>query len=778
MRWGRLLRVFGILVALAVVVVAGLGLWLLRSGLPRRSGEAAIPGLGAEASVAFDGFGTPYVRAASALDAAAALGWLHANDRLFQMELTRRAATGRLSELFGQRALRFDRRIRRLGIPRAIDRLLASASPETRALLDAYARGVNAWIESRGSDLPPELRLLRRRPEPWRPADSVGVIFVMARTLSPILDPPELERFRWLRAFGTERARELAGDREAVVFPEIAELAAKLEGEAEPLGARAEGAGLGSNNWAVGPARSASGHALVANDPHLGLGLPNVWYPASLDAPDYRAVGTTLPGAPGVVLGRGPRVAWAVTNLYVDDVDLFFEELDAAGTHVRRGDRWLPIERRVDRIRLDDGREVEVEVLATDRGPLLAADPAEGLPPRSVAWTGWEPGDQLAAFVALARAASVDEVPAAVAGYAFPAQNLVAADADGGLLWTPLGRSPRREGLDGVFPAPGWIPEVGWRGLVPAGENPVLRDPEDGFLATANSFLPVEQPEWFEGDFDTPYRMERIREVLASRDDWSVEAFARLQTDVVSTWARELVAGIGTAYEGDAGRAARALAAWDGAMAERGPSALFALVERELQRAVFEDEARIAGLPRFGTRWRLARLLAGEGSEEWFDDVSTAAVETRAETVAAALDAAWRRGVELWGGDVAGWDYAGIHTLTLDHPLGSLPFAARWLERGPFPLPGTATTVLALHGPWVGDRIDITYGPSMRLVTDAADPSSTRSILPGGQSGHPFDAHYDDQLPLWLAGELRPLPWSRDAIDAAAVSTLTLRPAR
>ena len=773
----RVTKVVGVVLVVLVLAAAGAFLWLRASGRAQRSGRSTLAGLAAPVTVRFDAYGVPAVTAGSARDAAAALGWLHANDRLFQMEMTRRAAVGRLAELFGERALGYDLRVRRLGFPRAVERLLASASPETRADLAAYAAGVNAWLAARGSDLPPEFRLLRRRPEPWRSADSVAVIFVMARMLSPVSEPDEDEAFRFLAAFGPERARELVGAPDAVIFGEVAALARATKARPAELGGRPEGPGLGSNNWAVAPARSAAGHALVANDPHLGLGLPNVWFQATLRAPDYEATGMTLPGAPAVVLGRGPRVAWACTNLYVDDVDVFVEKLDASGSQVLRGESWVPVTVDHDTVRLDDGTTRAVEVRSTDRGPLLDADPERGLPARSIAWTGWQPGDQLATFAALARARSVEDVPAAVAGYSFPAQNLLAGDADGHLLWTPLGRAPARFGWDGHFPAPGWRADVGWSSLVAAADNPVLRDPPEGLLATANSFLPVPQPRWFEGSFDTPFRVDRIRALLSARRDWTVASLGALQHDVVSLWARRVVALIGTGYEGEAGRAAGVLAAWDGSMSGHGPAALFALLERQLLRDVFDDEAKQAALPRFGTRWRLLRLLEGRLSESWFDDVSTSAVEDRRATVARALAEAWREGTQRWGEDVAAWPWGEIHTLTLDHPLGSLPLLGRWFVRGPLPLPGSPTTVYALGGPWRGEAVDISYGPSMRFVTDAADPEATTAVLPGGQAGHPGDPHYADQLPLFLAGETRPVPWSERAIARAAVASLELAPA-
>ncbi|HEX9799385.1 MAG TPA: penicillin acylase family protein [Thermoanaerobaculia bacterium] len=772
----RTLRIAAAAVLAALLALVAAAVAIARSGRPQRQGTAPLAGLAAPVEVRFDQAGVPAVRAGSAADAMAALGWVHANDRLFQMEVTRRAAGGRLAELFGERALEFDRRVRRLGFGDGAARLLAAASPQTRELLAAYAAGVNAWLAARGGDLPPELRLLRRRPEPWRPEDSVAVINVMARTLSPVVDPPEHELFRLLAAFGPERARELALDPRSTIFDEVVALARAVARPAAELGERAEGAGLGSNNWAVAASRSATDSPLLANDPHLALGLPNVWYQARIVAPDYDAAGMTLPGAPAVVLGRGPRVAWACTNLYLDDVDVFVERLDERGERVARAGGWAPIAVERQTIRAGD-RAVEVEVRRTDRGYLLPADAERGLPARSVAWTGWQPADQLAAFVALARAATAAEIREVVAPYVFPAQNLVVATAGGEILWTPLGRGPRRVGWDGRFPAPAWRADVGWDGLVPSEENPVLIDPPSGEIATANSVLPVERPAWFGEDFDTPFRLDRIRERLASRRDWTVAELVALQTDDVSRWARLVVANLGDGYTGDAAAAAAAFAAWDGRMAASGPAALFALVERELQRAIFDDEAERAGVPRFATRKRLLALLEGRMSAAWFDDVGTDAVEDRHAILQRALAAAWRAGVARWGERVGEWPYASLRRLVLDHPLGGLPGIGRWLNRGPFAVPGSATTILAFGGPWRGDAIEVTYGPSMRFATDAADPESTLAILPGGQSGHPFDRHYDDQLADFLAGRARDVAWSEAEIARATVSTLRLEPA-
>lgn len=773
----KLVRVVLVVLLLLAALAAGGFYWLKSAGLPQREGGAALAGLQAPVDVRWDRWAMPYVHASTAADATAALGWLHANDRLFQMEISRRAAAGRLSELFGERALSFDKKVRRLRVYAAAEKLVAAASPESRDLLAAYAHGVNAWIASHRHDLPPEFRLLTAKPEPWRPADSMGIVFLMARQLSAIFEPNEEELFGFLREFGPERARELAGTPQAQVIDEVARLASETPAAGEAAAANPEGAGLGSNNWAIAPARTATHSALVANDPHLGLGIPGVWYQAALRAPDYDVSGMTIPGVPGVVLGRSADLAWAMTNLYVDDVDLFVERLDVTGTKVLRGEEYVPIAVEKARVRLDDGEEVEFEIRSTDRGPLLEPDPVHGLPARSVVWSGYEPADQLLALMNLARAKSISEVQAAVAPYSFPPQNLVVGDRDGHILWTPIGRAPNRFGWDGRFPAPGWKSEYGWAGLLPAAENPALVDPPAEAIATANSFLPVPLPAWFQEEFDTPFRADRIRERLAMKNDWTPATVAALQTDATSLWAQWLVPKLAGDHAGDAAKAWVALQGWDGEMRERGAPALFALVERHLQQAIFQDEATAAKLARFGNRWRLLRLLDGRMSADWFDDVSTPAKEDRAAAVEAALAAAWQEGERRWGPKVAEWPYAGIHNLTLDHTLGSAPFFGRLFNRGPFPLAGSATTVMAFGGPWKGDQMDVEYGASMRLVNDLGDADRGLSILPGGQAGHPWDPHYADQLPLYLEGGTRPVPWSEGAVEKATVTKLRLVPA-
>lgn len=757
----RLLRLAAVLLAVAVLALGATFLWWRSKGLPQREGSAQIPGLSVPVEVRFDDWGMPDVSAQTAEDAAAALGWLHANDRFFQMEMGRRAAAGRLSEVYGERTLEVDRHFRELRTRRTAERLFPTFSAESRGLLEAYARGVNAWLQARGSDLPPELVLLGVHPEPWTPADSVGFQMLMANDLSFWNDRPEEERFRWIVAFGPERARELMDDPQAEIAPEIAELASQAAaGKAGETDVRP--GPPGSNNWAVGPSRSVNGHALVANDPHLGLRLPGVWYQVALHSPTYEASGMTLPGLPNIVLGRGPDLAWAFTNVMLDDHDLFFERLDSSGDRVERDGEWRPIEVERETIVVKGAKPVELVLRSTDRGPLLEADPSRGLPARSLAWTADLPQDPLAAMTAVARAHDVRELPNVIAGFVCPAQNLVAADRAGHLLWTPIGSAPLRRRGNGRFPSPGWTSAYGWDGVRPRQENPLVLDPPDALLATANARVadPAAFP-WLSNDYDTSHRTDRITARLRERPQWALADLGTIQTDVTSLYAREMIAAWKDAYSADAGRAYALLAAWDGTMSGSGAPVLFAYASREVGRAIFGDEAKAHGLEPFAARERVEALFEGRMSDAWFDDVSTPAHESRHDILERALAASWKAAVARFGDDPAKWDLLQLQSITFDHPLGSLPIIGSRLSRGPYPLGGSSTTVDAAFAAWRGEgqneRLDVIEGPSMRLLQDAADPAATLSILPGGQSGHPFDRHYDDQLPLYLAGKLRPV---------------------
>ncbi len=777
------------------------------SGLPQRAGHARLAGLEAPVAVRFDRFGVPHVAAASALDAAAAIGWLHANDRMTQLELGRRAARGTLAELAGAVALGVDQMAWELGLADLAHAQWEASGDESRARLEAYARGVNAWLAQRGADLPPGLRLLRFRrgpPEPWTPIDSLCFGALMTRDLS-LMVKVEQDRLRTLAQLGPEALRTLfAEGRDWPIAPAAQALASEwreqhadwLEEIEAFLADEAGGERDGSNAWVVDGSRTRDGGALLANDPHLALQLPSPWYQVQVRAPGWQAAGVTLVGLPEVVIGQGPALAWGFTNAGLDQSDLLHELVEGDAVRRSGGLEALAIERRMAPVR--SGAPAEQLRRRSEHGPLLGG--------ASLLWAAYEPFDATALFRELARARSLDDVRAAGAGFVAPAQNLLAATADGAILHTVVGAAPRRKQHSGWLPVPAAGGENGWRGFDVGVERWWRSAPDDGVLTSANDdWRAPEARDEHLGEFDVPHRARHAHRTLVARADWTPEAFADLQRDTRSLFALEVVAQVASRWRADdpdadapaeadapepderALRALELLLAWDGTMeSDSAAAALYVRLEKRLGNLIFGDTAFARWLALgFGyhRRARLAAALDGRLDPSWWRldaalprgsghplegtrEASDAAV-ARA-VVELALAEAWSDAERAFGPDPSAWRYE--HRLHLHHPLSALPLVGHLWSRGPWDVPGSATTLNAFAGS------PVRHGPSLRWIADPRTPDRSRIALLGGQSGHPFDPHYDDQLADYLAGRTRAIAWSATAIEAATVATLELRP--
>lgn len=778
-RLPRVLRWLALgLAVLCVGLAAGL-LWWVSTGRPTRSGTVVVPGLVAAVEIHFDDAAVPHVWATDERDLARSMGYLHASERLTQMELGRRYARGTLAEVLGAELEGVDRRSRELRFAESALRNVARLGERSRLWLDAYAEGVNSRIDE--GKRPPLLVLLGVRPEPWTPADSLGFAALMAFELASGLDQ-EFHRLALHRQLGP-RLADLAGwdgldtGREGVPFADgFPGDAGRRDGTPEPR------AGGQSNNWAVGPERSTSGHALLAGDPHLALGLPPRWYQVRLSAPGYDVQGFTLPGIPLVIVGQSPLRAWSVTTTGLDAEDSFVEDYDPTTGTVLRGEQRVPVERRLETIERRGADPVQLDLLRTDIGPLLPPDEARGLPWRSLAWSLYESGDPLAVFFALAGARDLEEVFAAAEGYVAPAQNLTIAEASGAIAYTVIGRRPDRGLGDGRLPAPAWDKRFHWRGLRPAAENPRVVQPADGVLATANA--DVRPPGYvaaagapFTADFAHPSRRDRILDALRARSDWDVASMAQLQLDRRSPYALELVRAIGTEFDGSedeadregARKAVELLSSWDGRVEGTGAALLFqvsvAALVSQTQEALLGEGPSSFGM----LRDALPRLVARDAG--WLGD-------GRDRRVAHALARAWARCVVLGGPDPSTWRLEDHQSLELEHGLSALPILGPLLARGPFGLGGHDSTVNVAWTRGRGEGLAVVGGASLRFVADAADPDRSVAILPGGQSGHPFDDHYDDQVTDWLEGRMRPMAFGREAVLQRSASRLDLVPAR
>ncbi len=706
---------------------------LARRSLPRTGGALRLECLEAPVEVIRDIHGIPHVYAEGRRDLARAMGFVHAQDRLAQMEGIRRFAFGRLAELAGPAALDLDRRARRLRLRWAAEQDVAAFDSDTAAIAAAYCEGVNAFIET--GPRPFELRLARIRPEPWAPVDVAAPGQVFAASLSG----------NW----EVELARSRLPD------GVVAELPGHPPGH--PVqGISTAGMRGASNAVAVAGSRTASGRPLLANDPHLLLGLPAIWHAMHLVWDGGECAGFTVPGAPVVILGRTREVAWGMTTSMVDTQDLFAERIEPGDPPRYEVDgEWRDAEVVREEIQVRGGDPVVEEVVVTRHGPLVDGR-------HSLAWTHHRPGETLRSLLELMESRSLDDADRALDRFAGPPHSFVLADSDGEVAYRLAGGPiPVRARGDGSTPLPGWDSANDWRGVLDPGELPHVRNPENGVVASANNRI-ADLP----GEYLSGYRARRLTELVDGRTGLTPGDLAEAMLDLRSLPGLELAA----ATQGLTGRdeletrALELLLAWDGDLgAASAGGAVYGALVPALEREAWE--ARFPGVdppPGFFERARpaLIRGLA-ERNDGTFPDG-----ETWESVFARALTAA----VAALGPDPAGWRRGRLHRLHLRHALDRRGLR-RLLSRGPFSRGGDVDTVSLLTE--VGGAM---IGASMRAVYDLSDPDGTRIALCGGQSGHPASPHYDDLLRGWLDGEYVELPMSRGRVEALVESRALLCP--
>ena len=759
----------GALVLLAALGVAG-ALW---ATLPPRQARVAIDGLAAPVTITFDQYGIPRIRAASMADAMTALGYVHARDRLFQMELMRRVAAGRLAAIVGPTALPLDREMRTLGLARAARADLAALPAATRALLAAYARGVNAFIAAHGRFAAPAFLWLGA-PKPWRPADSL----LWAKTMGLWLSlnwRQELARWQLARHAHLSRAAILAlwphqheaGRPDAALAPgplapdplgarRLAALTARAIAAALPsFPAAFTQPDAASNAWAVDGRHSATGQPLLAGDPHLGFGFPSLWYLVRIDTPHTTLVGATAPGVPGVVLGRNRHIAWSFTSTGADVQDIFVETPVGQGDYATP-DGPRPFHVRTERIRVRGGKAVLLKVRSTRHGPVISDlfDPSG--PVLAVAMANLQPGDTAAeGLLALDQADSVAQAGQAAALISSPVQNLIVADASHiGLFVT--GRVPLRRAGDGAMPVDGASGADDWIGWASGAALPRIVDPPSGRLLNANNRVaPADFPVFLGRDWFADWRARRIRALLRRKMDhgerFTLGDFVSMQRDVTSLFARALLPDLLAVPPppGPAGVALRLLAGWHGAMRRDLPQPLIfqawtrRFYQLVMQRAQIppQDAGFVAPL----TEFLPAVLGPGRvrGGGRWCGGDCAPLLRTALEQAVAGL-------VARFGPDPAAWRWGTAHRAVFADPLlGRIPLLGR-LARFAIAAPGSATTIDAAATP-VG-HFTAVHGPEFRAVYDLADLDASRFIMAPGQSGNPLSRFADDLLRRWRDG--------------------------
>lgn len=732
------------------------------------SGELTATGLQAPVEVLRDRYGVAYLSADSLQDLWFAQGFVTAGERLFQLDLALKQANGRLSELFGELTIEDDRFTRTIGINRAGTRIAAGWDDVSRGMIARFREGVHAWIGAMPAP-PVEYVLLDAQPDVPDDDASWGACWAMfSWALSGNWDL-ELLRVHLAAELGEEAAGRLLPPLSGhPVGPAAGRLAGELLQEL-PRAPRSQG----SNEWAIAGSRTASGMPLLANDPHLLVQQPGAWIEFHLRAPGYEARGVAAPFTPGIVLGTTAHHAWGATNVCGDVQDLYLERLNDDGTAARYEDRWEPLTVHREEIHVRGSEEPIVhEVRATRHGPLLDSYLTGRLRPAklqldgtyALRWVGAEHSIRPSALIDVANVTSFEGFREAARALECPGQNIVYADVDGTIGYQCTGLHPVRRAGDGTTPVPGWTDEYEWEGFLPFEELPFAVDPDRGYLVTANDRIHDEgYPHLIGHDFHAPDRAARITELLAEHSDHTVETCRRIQADTVSISARTLVPRIPIGHDDARGL----LEGWNhDVTAGSAAAALWEVLLDELARRVVGGKEPFVAeylSDRELFRCRALPRLLDEGHlpREQLDD---------------AVDAAWRRCVDAMGPDPSSWRWGDLHRARFVHPLGRMPGLEPLFVAAEHRLGGDEQTVN--NAGFEGDGPFAVYVvPSWRVVYDLSDLDASRGILPTGQSGNPASPHWNDQTEAWAAGDLRPLPFTRPAVEHAATERLALIPA-
>jgi penicillin amidase len=767
-----------VLLLVASAVLAGL--LLVYRPLATIDGEYRLLGLDQRAEVLRDSHGVAHIYAQTAHDLFYLQGYVTAQDRLFQMDLYRRAGAGRLAEVLGEPGLEADRLMRTYGLARVSGQELGILREDSRAALSAYADGVNKLLEQRGESLPLEFVILGYRPYKWTPLDSVIVAKLQAYDAATN-SSQELLRADLASRFGTEvlptlfpdpslRAAPIDQDAWAAVAPHLSSTTAHPGEAALRAVLPAAGPSAGSNCWALAGSRTASGKPILAGDTHLAVRNPSIWYEIGLEAAGYKMAGFSFAGVPGVVIGHNDRIAWSLTYAYTDTQDLFVERQDPSdprrfeyrgafepATVVREA---ISVKGRAD--------PVMVDVAITRHGPIITPVLEGQTAQLALRWTALDPGRSLDFVFGVARARNWEEFRAAAADFRGAAVSACYADVDGHIGYQLIGQLPARRG-DGRMPVPGWTGEYDWTGTLAANTNPSVLDPQAGVIVNSND-RPTQDPAavGYVGDWDPGFRATYIAGRLSRVEKASVAEMRALQADLTSLpVSRFREAILAARPNGElASRAQRLVRDWDGSLTLDSAAAavyegwLVNMVDRTFRPKLGDDLYR-----RYVTEARAAFALyrlVPRADHPWFAEAGDSGARGRDAIAALALDDAVSDLSARMGGDPARWSWGRLHTITFAHPLAIGPLALL-LNIGPLERPGDDDSVNDA-GYDLAEPFTLDAHASQRMIADLADLDASLSVTPEGQSGQPGSKYWGDQTRLWASGDYKPMRFSRDRL--------------
>lgn len=734
-----------------------------------------LDGLKGNVEIKFDDQMIPHIFAEDETDVFFAQGFITAKDRLWQLDFQTRFASGRLSEVIGSKAIDVDKYQRRMGMVYGAENMLKGMKndPEMTAVMEAYAAGINAYIESLDSeDYPIEFKILNYKPEKWETLNSALLLKLMSATLSS--GSNEFYMNNIVHEFGPEIVENLFPDypfREDPIIPEgtkwdfkplaIPEPPVLLTHQATKFRTREKIEGIGSNNWAVSASKSATGFPLLANDPHLDLSLPSIWYQIQLATPGSNVYGVSLPGAPGVIIGFNNKVAWGVTNVDADVLDWYqIKFKDSTKKEYWYNNKWNKVTERIESISIRGGETIKDTVYYTHHGPVVYM---EGQKPAAYAkthnipeghalrWVAHDPSNEFRAIYLLNRSKNYDDYRQAITFFNAPAQNFIFASADNDIAITPNGYFPLKYREQGKYILDGSLPENDWHGRIPAAHNPTVKNPRRGFVSSANqSSTDPTYPYYINWEFAPYERGHRINKRLTVMNQVTVDSLRNLQNDNYSILAENirpvLLKGVNPEKLNATQKEAFEIAAkWNKFYnADEVGASIFEIWRLKLERNIWADEFTKPGKPmRYPSRDRMVEMLINEPDARWFDNIETPAKESSQDIIHLSFIAAIDSLQTKYGPISNEWQWGNVKHSHVPHLAKIAGFGTKFINNG-----GSKTTVNAMSE---------SNGPSWRMVVALGKDVKAYGLFPGGESGNPGSFYYDDMVDNWSKGKLNEL---------------------
>lgn len=778
---------------LVFLLIAGIiGYRSLISSVPEENGEFSSVSISDNITIYFDSLAIPYIQTSTESDAAFALGFLHARERLFQMDLARRAGEGKLSEIFGSATIPFDKLFLTVGMKRIADSMFAACDEQTKIILQAYADGVNFYLGDKEKKLPIEFNILNYEPSNWKPQHSLIIVRMMAWELN-IAWWEDVAFTHIYQKLGEELTKELLPD-----YPEnspaiMDQIPTALLSNAKSLvsidrGYREfmnfTGTNIGSNNWVVNGAKSSSGKPIIANDPHLAYQAPGRWYAAVINGGAWNAAGVTLPGIPGIVIGKNNSISWALTNVMADEADFYLEKIDSSGNNYFVDGKLLPLKTFADTIFVKDSSFIIHEWKETHRGPIISTlHPLEILFPNehqknlqlSMRWVGRESSNEYQAFYKINLAQNWDEFSTALETFYVPGQNFIYADTSGNIGYVCGGKIPIRTNLNPMLFSDGTSSENDWKGFVKYDEMPKLFNPQKNFIATANNLTSRTFNHYIGNLWEPSSRIERIEELLTAKQTHSAENFISYQNDITSPFAKKITPHILSAFQNvnlkdeNLKIVLDLFRKWDYSMqSESQTPAIFNVFLKYLLQNILEDEL---GEELFGEFLFVANVpyrslvkILNNSDSKFYDDHRTEDIETKDVIIRNSLSDALSFLETNFGEKVENWQWQNLHQFRFKHFFsGQNSMIDNIVNIGPYPIGGDGTTIFntefSFHKLFKTDEVDKSnyyensLGPSMRFVYDLSLPNEFQLVLTTGQSGNIFSDNYKNMVEKWMKGE-------------------------